>query len=192
MTADVKQFAIKYELRKLVNRDLLIDPSMDFRDPKMVASFLQHLQFLPHERQLILFLDHAGRCLGTLEYRGSETSVHVPIGEIAACAILSGAKRLVLAHNHPTHLIDGELEFSEADLSVIEEFTWMLGVLGIKLHDSIIISANRFTSYQMQLQEKKRKDELTAYQRGDLILVTEELPEIKPEAETQQNENLNL
>lgn len=192
MAADVKQFGVEYELRKIINRDILIDPQLDFRNQKVCVSFLRHLQYLPNEKHFVLFLDHAGRCLGTLKYSGSETQVHIPISEVAACAILSGAKLIVFVHNHPTHLIDGELEFSKADLSGIDEFTWMLGVFGIKFHDSIILSSNRFTSYQMQLEAKKRKDELTAYQRGDLILITEELPETKPEAETQQNETIDL
>lgn len=177
MDQAISQFAIKYELRKIINRELLIDPSLDFRSPKVCASFLHHLQYLPNEKHFCLFLDHAGRCLGTLEYSGSETAVMYPISEVAACAILSGAKLVVFAHNHPTHLIDGELEFSAEDLKTIDNFTWMLGVFGIKLFDSILISSNRFTSYQMQSEEKKRREKMSAYERGDLVLLSEEIEE---------------
>jgi DNA repair protein RadC len=175
MDQTISQFAIKYELRKIINRELLVDPSMDFRSPKVCASFLHHLQYLPNEKHFCLFLDHAGRCLGTLEYSGSETAVMYPISEVMSCAILSGARLVVFVHNHPTHLIDGELEFSKEDIEVIAQFTWMLGVFGIKLHDSILISSDRFTSYQMQLEEKIRRDKMSAYERGDLVLLSAEI-----------------
>lgn len=181
MPADVSTFAIKYELRKIINRELLVDPTMDFRNPKVCASFLRHLSYLSKEKLFCLFLDHGGRCLGTLEYSGSETSCVAPINEVAECALLSGARLVVLVHNHPTHLIDGELEFSTNDLKAIDDFTWALATFGIKFHDSIIISSDRFTSHKMQLAEKIRRESLTAYQRGDLVLVSEDIPETKPE-----------
>jgi DNA repair protein RadC len=182
MPSDISRFAVRYELRKIINYDLLVDPAMDFRHPKVCASFLQHLQHTPNEKHFAIFLDAGGHCLGTLEYSGSETTVHIPIGEVSACAILSGARLVVFVHNHPTHLIDGELEFSKSDLDVIEKFEWMLGVFGIKLHDSIIISSDRYTSHQMQIDEKKNREKMTPYQRGDLVLISEELPTAEPEA----------
>jgi len=190
MNQTISQFAIKYELRKIINRELLVDPSMDFRQPKVVASFLQHLQYLPNEKHFSLFLDRGGRCLGTLEHNsGSETAVMYSISEVMSCAILSGAQLVTFVHNHCTHLIDGELEFSKEDIEVIDKFTWMLGVFGKKLHDSIIISSDRFTSYQMQLEEKKRRDKMSAYERGDLVLLSEEIEIAEGHGILQEEEN---
>lgn len=165
-----KDFAVKLRLIREVDYSRTIDSTLDFRYAKNVAEFLQPLQDLVHEVMVVLFLNRHGHCLGTLEYNnGDEQGVRINPRAVCAAAILSGAEKVVLAHNHPSHVIEGNCIFSKTDLDAAEGLTLWLKIFGIEFSDSVLISGKCFTSMEMQRVEKKKTEEQDPYQRGDFL-----------------------
>lgn len=74
--------------------------------------------------------------LGTLD----ETLIHPR--EVFRNAIVKGASRVALAHNHPS----GEVQPSEADIVVTERLVEAGKILGIALIDHVIVTEDQFHS----------------------------------------------
>ena len=166
-----KNFAVSFELILGLDRDRLIDPNLDFRDPKTVAYFFRDLKYLSYEQVFFLFLNDHGNCLGHIGYRGAEHECSVVLREVVSAALLSGATIVIDIHNHPSVFIDGQLKFSPSDIAIFDKLKWMFAVFRIKFSDMILISGDCFTSYQAQKEEAERLKKLDAYQKGDLAVV---------------------
>ncbi len=171
-----KNFAVNFELVRLVDHSKIIDPTLDFREPKTVAGFFQHMRILAYEKVVFAFLNEHGNCLGTIAYRGGEHHCSIVLREIVAAALLSGAKAVVNIHNHISVYVDGNLNFSQADIDVFDQLHWQLSIFQIDFLDMVLISANYFTSYREQQAEAERKKKLNSYQRGALLETSHELP----------------
>ena len=75
---------------------------------------------------------------------GVGTVDHVPVypREVVRRALDLNASALILVHNHPS----GDPEPSEADIAMTKEVEKACGVLGLTLHDHIIVGAGREVS----------------------------------------------
>ena len=71
---------------------------------------------------------------------------HVPVypREVVKRALELNASALILVHNHPS----GDPTPSEADITVTHQIKEAAAVLGITLHDHLIIGKNRETSFR--------------------------------------------
>ena len=95
------------------------------------------------ERFHVLYLDRKNRLISDA-CLGVGTVDHVPVypREVVKRALDLGASALILVHNHPS----GDPEPSEADIAMTREVQKACGVLGLSLHDHIIVGAGREVS----------------------------------------------
>jgi DNA repair protein RadC len=95
------------------------------------------------ERFHVLYLDRKNRLISD-ERLGVGTVDHVPVypREVVRRALDLNASALILVHNHPS----GDPEPSEADISMTKEVQKACEVLGLALHDHIIVGAGREVS----------------------------------------------
>lgn len=96
------------------------------------------------EQVRTLFLDKKNRLLHD-EAPQQGTVDHAPLypREIARRALELGATAVILAHNHPS----GDPTPSQADIATTKEVAAALGVLGIALHDHIVVGRTRTASF---------------------------------------------
>jgi DNA repair protein RadC len=99
------------------------------------------------EQLRVLFLD-AQACLLADEIMGRGTINHAPVypREIARRAMELHATTVILAHNHPS----GSTEASRDDIAMTREVRRALQVLGVILHDHLIVTSHACISMQQQ------------------------------------------
>jgi len=99
------------------------------------------------EQFRILFLDRKNVLIAD-EEQAQGTVDHVPVypREVVKRALELGASALILVHNHPS----GDPTPSEADISMTAQIQQACQVLGITLHDHLIIGKNREVSLRAQ------------------------------------------
>lgn len=91
----------------------------------------------PVEIGAFAFLDHAHRVVALHQTPiGSPTAIDVPLGAVARQAIIIGAAGIVMAHNHPS----SDPDPSDADIVVTREAARLLGLLGVRLIDHLIVT----------------------------------------------------
>lgn len=95
------------------------------------------------ERFHVLYLDRKNRLIAD-EQHAVGTVDHVPVypREVVKRALELHASALILCHNHPA----GDSEPSQADIEMTKRVAQACDVLGLTLHDHIIIGAGRETS----------------------------------------------
>ena len=91
----------------------------------------------------MLFLDRKN-VLMRHERQQRGTIDHTPVytREVVKRALELGASALILVHNHPS----GDPTPSRADIAVTQEIKKAAAVLGLTLHDHVIIGRNRHAS----------------------------------------------
>jgi len=98
---------------------------------------------LTEEHVWMVALDGARKTKAVFDIsHGTLMSSLVHPREIFTRAILAGAASIILAHNHPS----GMLDISEQDREVSKRIMLAGHLLGIELDDHIIIAENRFAS----------------------------------------------
>ncbi|QFU07097.1 hypothetical protein PARPLA_00090 [Rhodobacteraceae bacterium THAF1] len=99
------------------------------------------------ERFRILFLDTKNTLIAD-EEQARGTVDHVPVypREVVKRALELDAKALILVHNHPS----GDPTPSDADISMTWQIAEACTVLGLTLHDHIIIGHGTETSFRGQ------------------------------------------
>jgi len=97
------------------------------------------------EQFRVLFLDRKNRLIADAEM-GDGTVDHVPVypREVLKRALELGASALILVHNHPS----GDPEPSQADIEMTDRIAQAGAVLGIVVHDHLIIGRARETSFR--------------------------------------------
>lgn len=98
---------------------------------------------LKHERVRALFLDARNRLiLDHLVSEGTIDEAAIHPREIIRKAFDVGAAALILAHNHPS----GNCEPSKADIEITRRIAEAGRLLGVMVHDHIIIGSGEFIS----------------------------------------------
>lgn len=95
----------------------------------------------------VLFLDRKNRLIAD-EAMGQGTVDHVPVypREVLKRALEVGATALILVHNHPS----GDPEPSAADIAMTDQIVTAGKVLGVAVHDHLIIGRAREVSFRAQ------------------------------------------
>ena len=104
---------------------------------------LIRLRFLAEENVMLVAVDTKGYVLGI--FRVSQGSVDVAIcnpREIFIRALLVGASRIFLIHNHPS----GDCTPSHYDIECAKKIAEIGNMIGIKLNDFIIVGKDSFFS----------------------------------------------
>jgi len=99
------------------------------------------------EQFRILFLDRKNVLIAD-EEQAKGTVDHVPVypREVVKRALELNASAIILVHNHPS----GDPTPSEADISITMQVQDAAQVLGIVLHDHLIIGKSRELSFKAQ------------------------------------------
>jgi DNA repair protein RadC len=97
------------------------------------------------EQFRILFLDRKNVLIAD-EEQSQGTVDHVPVypREVVKRALELNASALILVHNHPS----GDPTPSEADIHMTAQIKEAAGVLGITLHDHLIVGKSREVSFR--------------------------------------------
>lgn len=96
------------------------------------------------EAMLVLFLNNSNRTLGfSVASIGGLTGTLVDVRLVLRDALLTQSTSMILVHNHPS----GNLQPSQADISITEKVSKAGKVMDIKLLDHLIITEDSFYSF---------------------------------------------
>ena len=110
----------------------------------VVRKYQPLLRDLKHEVFKVLLLDSANQLLREIKVSdGILNSSLVHPREVFRPAILEPAASVILLHNHPS----GNPEPSSEDLQITKQIVEAGKVIGIPVHDHIIITPHAFTSF---------------------------------------------
>lgn len=114
------------------------------RTPADVAEkFIPILRDLKQEVFLVILLNSANRIIKEVTItRGLLNSSLTHPREVFRHAIVEHAASIILMHNHPS----GNLEPSQEDISITKQLVEASKVVGIPVHDHLIIAGGGFTS----------------------------------------------
>ncbi len=128
--------------RRAVGQQLRERPAFDSVDA--VKQYLQlHLARRGHEVFAVLFLDAHQRLVAMEElFRGTLTHASVYPREVVVRALHHGAAAVVLAHNHPSGLVQP----SGADESLTQALRAALALVDVKVLDHVIVGPGQALS----------------------------------------------
>jgi DNA repair protein RadC len=114
-------------------------PGKQLRTAEDVCEVLKNAKHADRESLYVLHLDVKNRIIGVEEAgRGGLSSVEIHPRDIFKAALLTNAASIILAHNHPS----GEIDFSEADLSLSRRLKAAGDLIGVPLRDHVIVAIN--------------------------------------------------
>lgn len=105
-------------------------------DVVKLVNYVFRLSFVAEEYVCLLSLDSKGHLLGLFEVsHGTIDSSHCNPREIYLRAIVSGARSVIVVHNHPS----GDVNPSDMDIVVCKRLFEVGNLMGIPMDDFIII-----------------------------------------------------
>ncbi len=128
--------------RYLEKRVLQKDP---VRNSKELYDYLFHkIGSQSREHFQVIYLDAKNRILKTeILFSGTLTASSVYPREVVSSALQNRAAALIFAHNHPS----GDPTPSAEDIAVTRELLFACKVMGITVHEHLVIGDNRYFSF---------------------------------------------
>lgn len=124
---------------KVINRPVLSswDAFLDYCHTAMAHLEAEQFRILFLDRKNVLIADEP-QARGTVD--------HVPVypREVVKRSLELNASALILVHNHPS----GDPTPSEADITITHQIKEAAGILGVVLHDHLIIGKEREVSFR--------------------------------------------
>jgi DNA repair protein RadC len=116
-----------------------------FHSPEDVASlYVPKLRDLKHEEFWVLLLTSANRLIADVMITsGTLNSSLVHPRECFQDALKQSAATVIFIHNHPS----GNAEPSQEDIAITKQLVESGRILGIPVHDHIIVAGESFTSF---------------------------------------------
>ena len=151
--ADDAGMAYRLELRRVPEPQAQMFKLMS--DPTDVARFLYSLGLAeaPEERFVLLCLDTRNALIAYTEVsRGTVDRSTVHPREVFRFAILAGASRVFIAHNHPS----GDVSPSPQDLKVTEALNEAGKLMGIELLDHLVVGHSLATGLRHYASLRER------------------------------------
>jgi DNA repair protein RadC len=109
----------------------------------LISYLLMTMNHLPEERMLAIFADAAGNVITEeIIAEGSNGLVQVTPRRVFGRALNLDARRIILAHNHPS----GNSEPSHCDIEHTRVLDNQAAMLGLSLDDHLVVGARRVTS----------------------------------------------
>jgi len=137
----IKAVADRYLKKKLVDRDAI-------NDSKALFDYLYH-SIGDKKREIfkVIFLNSKNQVIGakTLS-EGTLTASSVYPREVIQAALNHDAAALIFAHNHPS----GDAKPSAEDVAVTSQLVFAGKVMGIVVHEHLVIGDNRYFSFADQ------------------------------------------
>lgn len=114
-------------------------------DEKLIGYLQGSMGSLANEMMRVLFLNNANHLLKDEEFgSGSPSKIMVQPRSILKRALELNASAIILVHNHPA----GDLQPSQSDVKFTMSIKNLCRELEIKLHDHIIITSNKWSSFR--------------------------------------------
>jgi len=134
----IKAIADRYLEKKLINKDPITNS-------KELFDFLYHdLGDKNRECFKVIFLDAKNRVVSTETlFRGTLTASSVYPREVIRAALDHHAAALIFAHNHPS----GDPKPSTDDISITRQLLFACRVMGITVHEHVIIGDSSYFSF---------------------------------------------
>ena len=134
----VKENAKNYECENLVKPELIVNMMKDvFQIHKQTEEYLYEICFTAKMKPIGVF---------EISHGSVSQSIAGP-REVFQKALICGASRIAIVHNHPS----GDCEPSEDDHKVANRFKEAGKLLGVSLIDSIIIGESNYYSFNANL-----------------------------------------
>lgn len=137
----IKAVADRYLTQKIEKQVLL-------NNSKELFAFLRHgLEYKRREHFSVIFLDAKNRVIGTQTLSvGTVTASSVYPREVISAALDHNAAAVIFAHNHPS----GDPAPSSEDMAITRRLISACLVMGITVHEHIVIGRNRYYSFADQ------------------------------------------
>lgn len=137
----IKAVSDRYLAKKLVKKDPL-------RNSKELFEYLYHnMRDKRRECFKAIFLDAKNKVIATETlFEGTLTASSVYPREVVLAALNHNAAALIFAHNHPS----GDPEPSKDDLSLTRQLVFACRLMGIIVHEHLVIGDNRYFSFADQ------------------------------------------
>jgi DNA repair protein RadC len=89
---------------------------------------------------------------------GEISNVRVSLAQLFKTALLSNASKLMIAHNHPT----GVLEITSKDIEMTRKIAFFANAFSMELLDSVVVTSEDFISIRARCKEflNDRKDSI--------------------------------
>lgn len=133
----------KYDVRLIQEHSGLYDMDKKIRSSTQAAEICKELydiHELSYEKMVAITLNTKLEVVGCFEVaRGTVDQSPIYPREIAIRALLTNAKAVILAHNHPA----GSVDPSKADIEVTKKVKDALTLLDINLLDHIIVAHDK-------------------------------------------------
>jgi len=135
------------EITKRMSKEIHLD-SLKLITPKSVADYyMQDMRHLTYEQVLLIMMDSKNKILKDLVISSGTVNASImPTREVFVHAVQYEAVNIILLHNHPS----GDPTPSAEDIRVTKRLADAGNLIGITLHDHIIIGDNRYISLKEQ------------------------------------------
>jgi DNA repair protein RadC len=139
----IKAVSDRYREKKLIKKDPL-------NNSRELFDYLNHsIRDKSREYFKIIFLDSKNRVISTETHsKGTLTASSVYPREVVYAALSNKAAALIFAHNHPS----GDPQPSPQDVAITRQLVFAGKVMGLAVHEHIIIGDNCYYSFADQGQ----------------------------------------
>lgn len=139
----VKAVSDRYREKKLIHKDPL-------SNSRELFDYLNHhIADKTREYFKIIFLDSKNRVIATETHSvGTLTASSVYPREVISSALANKAAALIFAHNHPS----GDPQPSPEDVAITRQLVYAAKVMGVTVHEHLVIGDNRYYSFADQGQ----------------------------------------
>ena len=137
----IKAVSERYLARKLEKKNAL-------NNSKELFDYLYHtMRDKPRECFQVVFLDAKNRVIGTdTLFEGTLTASAIYPREVVLAVLSQNAAAVIFAHNHPS----GDPKPSLDDINITRQLVFASRVLGITVHEHLVIGNNRYFSFADQ------------------------------------------
>jgi DNA repair protein RadC len=134
----IKAVADRYLEKRLLHKDAL-------NNSKELFEYLYHsIRDKTRECFNVVFLNAKNRVVATETlFEGTLTASSVYPREVVLAALNQHAAALIFAHNHPS----GDPKPSQEDIAITRQLVFACKVVGITVHEHLIIGNNRYFSF---------------------------------------------
>jgi len=137
----IKAVADRYLAKLLLNKDPI-------QNSKELFDYLYHsIRDKDRECFVAIYMDAKNKVISTKTlFQGTLTASSVYPREVVRSALDHQAAALIFAHNHPS----GEPNPSSEDISLTRQLVFACRVMGITVHEHLVIGDNRYFSFADQ------------------------------------------
>ncbi|MBI3189467.1 MAG: DNA repair protein RadC [Ignavibacteriales bacterium] len=134
-----------FEIGRRNTKKISNEKKLSVHSPEVIAEmFIPKMQDMKQEKFYIVMLDSANHFIRDVQItKGTLNSSLAHPREVFRPAIAEPAASIILLHNHPS----GNPEPSSEDMQITKQLVEAGKIIGIPVHDHIIIAGHTFTSF---------------------------------------------